>query len=59
MLKDLVRNGAVHNAKEERHILHTLNGSKANWLSHIWRKICLLKHVINGKDRRKDKRTRR
>ena len=58
-MKDLVRNGVLHNAKEERNILHTINGRKANCISHIWRKICLLKHVINRTDREKDKRTRR
>ena len=58
-MKDLVINGVVHNSKKERNILHTINGRKANRISHIWRKICLLKHVINGEDRGKDKRTRR
>ena len=58
-MKDLVRNGVLHNANEERNTLHTINGRKANWINHIWRKICLLKHVINGEDRGKDKRRRR
>jgi hypothetical protein len=58
-LNDLVRNGVLHKAKDERSILHTINGRKTKWISHVWCKICLLKHVINGKDGGKDKRTRR
>jgi hypothetical protein len=30
-------------------MLHTINRRKDNWIGHIWRRNCLLKHVIEGK----------
>jgi hypothetical protein len=30
-------------------ILHTIKRRKANWIGHILRRNCLLKHVIEGK----------
>ena len=35
--------------KEDRNVLHTIKTGKANWLAHILRGNCLLKHVIEGK----------
>ena len=35
--------------KEERKVVHTINRRKANWVGHILRRNCLLKHVIEGK----------
>jgi hypothetical protein len=35
--------------KEERNIVHTIKRRKANWIGHILRRNCLLKHVIGGK----------
>jgi hypothetical protein len=35
--------------KEERNILHKIKIWKANWIGHILRRICLLKHVTEGK----------
>jgi hypothetical protein len=48
---DRVRNEEVlHRVKEERNILHTYKKRrKANWIGHILRRNCLLKHVIEGK----------
>jgi hypothetical protein len=47
---DRVRNEEVlHRVKEERNILHTIKKRKANWIGHILRRNCLLKHVIEGK----------
>jgi hypothetical protein len=47
---DRVRNEEVlHRIKEERNILHTIKRKKANWIGHILRRNCLLKHVIEGK----------
>jgi hypothetical protein len=44
-----VRNEEVlHRVKEERNILHTIKRRKANWIGHILRRNCLLKHVIEG-----------
>jgi hypothetical protein len=34
--------------KEERNIVHTIKRRKANWIGHILRRKCLLKHVIEG-----------
>jgi hypothetical protein len=44
-----VRNEVLHRVKEERNILHTIRRRKANWIGHILRRNCLLKHVIEGK----------
>jgi hypothetical protein len=47
---DRVRNKEVlHRVKEERNILHTIKRRNANWIGHIVRRNCLLKHVIEGK----------
>jgi hypothetical protein len=49
---DRVRNEEVlHRVKEERNVLHTrtIGRRKANWIGHILRRNCLLKHVIEGK----------
>jgi hypothetical protein len=46
---DRVRNEEVLNrVKEERNIVHTIKRRKANWIGHILRRNCLLKHVIEG-----------
>jgi hypothetical protein len=34
---------------EERNIQHTIKRGKANWIGHILRRNCLLKHGIKGK----------
>jgi hypothetical protein len=39
----------LHRVKEERSILHTIKRRKANWIGHILRRNCLLKHVSVGK----------
>jgi hypothetical protein len=47
---DRVRNEDVlQRVKEERNILHTIKRRKANWIGHILRRNCLLKHMIEGK----------
>jgi hypothetical protein len=47
---DRVRNEEVlHRVKEERNIVHTIKRRKTNWIGHILRRNCLLKHVIEGK----------
>jgi len=47
---DRVKNEeALHRMEEERNILHTLKGRKANWIGHILHRNCLLKHVVEGK----------
>jgi hypothetical protein len=43
------RNEVLLGVKEERNILHTVKRRKANWMGHILRGNCLLKHVIEGK----------
>ena len=35
--------------KEEIKTLHKIKGSKANYIGHILRRNCILKHVIEGK----------
>jgi hypothetical protein len=36
-------------AKEERNIIDTTKGRKANWIGHILHRNCCLKHIIEGK----------
>jgi hypothetical protein len=51
-----VRNEEVlHRVKEERNFVHTIKRRKANWIGHILRRNCLLKHVIEGKLEGKDR----
>jgi hypothetical protein len=46
---DRVINEVLHRVKKERNILHTIKRRKVNWIGHISRGNCLLKHVIEGK----------
>jgi hypothetical protein len=46
---DRAKNEVLFRAREERNILHTIKRRKANWIGHILRRNCLLKHVIEGK----------
>jgi hypothetical protein len=47
---DRVRNEVVlHRVEEEINILRTTKRRKANWIGHILRRNCLLKHVTEGK----------
>jgi hypothetical protein len=45
-----VRNGRsiTKTEKEERNILRTIKRRKGNWIGHILRRNCLLKHVMGG-----------
>ena len=56
---DLLRNKKYYRVKEERNILHTVKRKKTNWVGHIWRRNCLLKHFIEGKVEGKIDVTRR
>jgi hypothetical protein len=47
---DHVRNKEVlQRVKEERNILYKIKSRKANWIGHILRRNCLLKHMIEGR----------
>jgi hypothetical protein len=47
---DRVENEEVlHRVKEGRNNLHTIKRREANWIGHILRRNCLLKHIIEGK----------
>jgi hypothetical protein len=47
---DLVINEEVlHRVKEERNIVHTIKGMKANWIGHILHRNWVLKEVTEGK----------
>jgi hypothetical protein len=58
---DRVRNKEVlHRVKDERNIVHTIKRRNANWIGHILRRNCPLKHVIEGKiEERSDGKTRK
>jgi len=42
--KTKVRQGV----KEKRNILHIIKEMKANWIGHMLRRNCLLKHITEG-----------
>jgi hypothetical protein len=47
---DRVRSEEVlQRVKDERNILQIIKRKKANWIGHILRRNCLLKHFIEGK----------
>jgi hypothetical protein len=46
---DRVRNDVLHRVKEESAILHAIKRRKANWIGHILRRNCLVKHVFGAK----------
>ena len=46
---DRVRNEVFHRLIQERNILRTMKRRKANWIDHILRRNCLLKHSIDRK----------
>ena len=53
---ELVINAEVlRRVKDGRNIPQTMEKRKANWICHILRRNCLLKHVFEGKIRRKDR----
>jgi hypothetical protein len=46
---DRVRNEEVlYKDNEERNIIHTINWMKTNWIGHVLRLNCLLKHTAEG-----------
>jgi hypothetical protein len=55
-LTDCVRNEEVlQTIKEQRYILQTIKIKKAHWIGHILCRNCLLKHVMEEKNRGKDR----
>jgi ribosomal 50S subunit-associated protein YjgA (DUF615 family) len=57
---DRVNNEAVlHRVKDGRNILHTIRRRKANWIGHILRRNCLIKHIIEGEIQGTRRRERR
>ena len=45
-----MRNEVFFRVKKERNILHTIKIRKADWIGHILRRNCPLKHIIDGKE---------
>jgi hypothetical protein len=56
---DRVRNEVVLYRVKDRNILHTIKQRKANSIGHIWRRNCLLKHVLEGRIERRIQMTGR
>jgi hypothetical protein len=57
---DHVRNEDIlHRVKEDRYILNTIKRRMANWIGHVLRRNCLLKHATEGKLERKIEVARR
>ena len=45
---DRVIHEGLSRVKEKRNVLQTAKIRKVNWIGHIWRRNCLLTHVIEG-----------
>jgi hypothetical protein len=45
----VINQEVLHRVSQARNILHTIKRKKANWIGHILRRNCLLKHFIEGK----------
>ena len=39
----------LHRVKEDRNVLQTIKSGKTDWVGHMLRSNCLLKHDIEGK----------
>jgi hypothetical protein len=50
---DRVKSKVINTVKKDLNVLQTINRRKANWIGHILRRNCLLKHVIEGKIERR------
>jgi hypothetical protein len=46
---DRAKKKVLQKAKEEMNSLHTIKRRKTNLIGHIWRRNCLLIHVVEGK----------
>jgi hypothetical protein len=56
---DCVRNEEVlYRVEEERNILHTIKRRKADWIGHMLRRKCFLKHGIERKKDISEAKTR-
>jgi hypothetical protein len=44
-----VKNEVLQRVQGERNILHTIKRRKDNWIGHVFRRNCHLKHVIEEK----------
>jgi hypothetical protein len=44
-----LKNEALHTVKKEIKVLHTTKRRKSNWIGHILRRNCLLKHTVDEK----------
>jgi hypothetical protein len=50
---DHMRNEEVlHGVRDDRNFILTVKERKANWIGHTLRRNCLLKRVIEGKEKR-------
>jgi hypothetical protein len=55
MLEEISWTGRVRNVevlrrvKEERNIIHAIERMKVNWIGHVLRRNCLLKHTVERK----------
>jgi hypothetical protein len=55
-----VRNEEIlQRVEKERNILQTIKGKKADWIGHVFRRNCLIKHGIEGKIKRRIEMTGR
>ena len=56
---DPMKNEVLDRGKVKRDSLYTIKSCKANWIGHILRTNCLLKHVIGGRIEMIERRGRR
>jgi hypothetical protein len=56
---NVINKEVLFRVNEQWNILHEIRKRKANWIGHILRRNCLLKHVIKGKIKGEMEVTRR
>jgi hypothetical protein len=43
----------LHRVNEKRNNVHAMKRRKTNWIGHSWRRNWLIKHVVEGRRRKK------
>jgi hypothetical protein len=49
----VINEEVLQRVQKEKNILHTINRRKANWIGHILRGNCFIRHIISRKVRGK------
>ena len=57
--RPVINDEMLQAVREESYILHAIKWKKDNWIGHVLRRNCLLKHVFEGKIKGTGRRRRR